>query len=147
KCNQIRIDCSLSVSFTDYLHFFENPCKNIESLGIERLDRIENMWALAIEIAYYRNFTKYYLFLKSFKCSHQDKSRYKLEPDYKTFRMNDEFDEAKLFILHKLLLSNDYIGDIQYSDFRKVFTEQKFVVPDFKKIDWKLRNRGMDKQA
>lgn len=149
KCNQIKTDQSLSVDFTDYIHYQKSHYKNLSSLKIEKLHRIENLWAFAIELAFYHQYAKYYLFLENYdNSSTKDKKRY-ISQELKTFKKTDYFDDVKLLKLHKLLVEKKYISEIRYEDFKKVFTETeiKHELYHHPKINWKLKNRGMDKQS
>jgi hypothetical protein len=149
KCNQIKKDQSLTVHFTNYIHYQKSHYNNLSSLKIERLDRIENLWALAIELAFYYHYAKYYLFLESYENSdNKEKKRYTSE-EYKTFKKADYFDDVKLLKLYKLLIEKNYISEISYDNFKKVFTETdiKHGLYHHPKINWKLINRGMDKQS
>jgi len=151
KCTQIAKDCSLSVDFMDYLYYLNSYHNNLSSLKIENLERIENLWALAIELAFYHHYAKYYLFLESLNGSNiKAKKRYIFESESKTFKTAEYFDDLKLFKLHKFLLAENYISEIEYNDFKKIFTETeiRYGIYHHPKIDWKLENRGgMDKQA
>ncbi|PRA97800.1 hypothetical protein CQ046_20200 [Chryseobacterium sp. MYb7] len=149
KCNQIAKDCSLTVNFSDYLHYLKYH-NNLSSLNIEQLERIENLWALAIELAFYQHYAKYYLFLENYdNSSTKDKKLYKSEEN-KTFKTAEYFDDLKLLKLHKLLVDENCISEINYNDFKKVFTqtEIRYGIYRHQKINWKLeRNHGMNKQA
>lgn len=149
KCRQIKIDHSLSVEFIDYVDYLKSMHKNLSSFKIEKLDRIKNFWALAIELSFYYNYAKYYLFLDSVDSGLKDKNRYLIEEENKTFKTAEYFDDAKLLKLHNLLVKEKYISEIEYEDFKKVFTETEIKnnVYRHKKIDWKIKNKGMDKQA
>jgi|LSQX01.3.fsa_nt_gb hypothetical protein len=112
----------LNENLLEYSNYFENSTTDISFFGLNRTDRIENIWSLAIGIGILLGEYKYSSFLNNEKRKYVNiKNVLKNGYSYKS-----DYSDLKLLGIYKKLVDGGYIEEMdEPNDFIKVFREEK----------------------
>lgn len=129
-------ELQLNENLLEYLNYFENSTRDISFFGLNRIDRIENIWSLAIGIGVLLGEYKYLSFLNNEKRKYVN-IKYVLKNGYS---YKSDYSDIKLLGIYKKLVDGGYIEEMnEPNDFIKVFREEK--LNKIEPIVWKKEQK------
>lgn len=129
-------ELQLNENLLEYSNYFENSTTDISFFGLNRADRIENIWSLAIGIGILLGEYKYLSFLNNEKMKYANiKNVLKNGYSYKS-----DYSDLKLLEIYRKLVEGGYIEEMnEPNDFVKVFREEK--LNNIEPIIWKKEQK------
>lgn len=133
-------ELNLNPQLIDYSYCFDNLTIGIDFFKIKRLDRIKNIWSLALGRGILLGDYNYLSYLKRKKRDFTEENKYILKNNYS---YSSEFSDLELENIYKKLVDKGYIEQMDSPiDFIKVFRETK--ISEIKPITWKkVKNRWL----
>lgn len=129
-------ELQLNENLLEYSNYFENSTRDISFFGLNRIDRIENIWSLAIGIGVLLGEYKYLSFLNNEKRKYVN-IKYVLKNGYS---YKSDYSDIILLGIYKKLVDGGYIEEMnEPNDFIKVFREEK--LNKIEPIVWKKEQK------